>query len=388
MMSPASSADTARPETLGPAAGPGFWSPHSWWGQRFELVRGGAKGNLVPMEGLRGIAVFLVFLVHYFTLMEVRLAAGGHNVAPLEAVRSIGHTGVDLFFVLSGYLIYGTLISREQAFLPFMGRRVRRIYPAFLAVFAIYFVLSLVMPSIGRLPQAAGDAAVYVLQNLLLLPGLWPTEPLITVAWSLSYEMFFYLVTPLIIAALGLRRRSPELRMALLALLAVALFAYCAAYAGHVRLSMFIAGALLFEAMRRWPHASVAPGWAALAVVAGLAAAVLKADGSAAYALRTLALFAAFGLLCSAAFGRPSSWLARGLSWTPLRWLGNMSYSYYLIHSLAISASFMVAGRLFGNAAVAWPPALGLMAVAFVLTLIPSALLFLLIERPYSLSKH
>lgn len=372
------------PPRPGPAS---VWSPDGWWGRRFELVRGGAKGNLVPMEGLRGVAVALVFLVHYFTLTERNLVAAGQGTGVLEGIRAIGHTGVDLFFVLSGYLIYGTLISREQGYAGFMARRVRRIYPAFLAVFGIYLVLAIALPSVARLPREAWAATVYVVQNLLLLPGLWPVEPLITVAWSLSYEMFFYLVTPVIVGVLGLRRRTVGTRIALLLAATALLVGYCALEGGHVRLSMFLAGALLFECARAWPQRSAPPAVAMLALVLALALTVQRVDGSAGYALRTLGLYVAFALLCSAAFGRPGAWLARAMSWTPLRWLGNMSYSYYLIHGLVLSALAAVAGKLFGTVPLAWPLVLALMVPVFGLTLVVSALLFLWVERPYSLQK-
>ena len=61
-------------------------------------------------------------------------------------LEGMGHAGVDLFFVLSGYLIYGSVVTRYQPFLPFIGRRLQRIYPAFAATFAMYVVLSLLFP--------------------------------------------------------------------------------------------------------------------------------------------------------------------------------------------------------------------------------------------------
>lgn len=365
----------------------GVWSANGRLGRLFELVRGGPSGNLVPMEGLRGVAVALVFLVHYFTLIERHIAAGKQDTAMLEGIRAIGHTGVDLFFVISGYLIYGTLISRSHDYVRFMARRVRRIYPTFLAVFGIYLVLSIVLPSVSRLPQDLLAAAIYVTQNLLLLPGLWPVEPLVTVAWSLSYEMFFYLVTPLVVGVLGLRQCMLGTRVSLLLAATALLMGYCALYGGHVRLSLFLAGALLFECARAWPRRSAPPALAMVVLVLALALCVQRADGSMGYALRTLGLYVAFSLVCSAAFGRPASWLARGLSWTPLRWLGNMSYSYYLVHGLALSALAAVVTKIFGAVPLGWPLVLALMVPVFGLTLVVSAVLFLWVERPYSLQK-
>ena len=73
-------------------------------------------------------------------------------------------------------------------------------------------------------------------------------------------------------------------------------------------------------------------------------------------------------------------------SWTPLRWLGNMSYSYYLIHGLGLQAGFMVLSKLVPptgeQSALFWI----LLAPMLALTLLVSAPLYLLIEGPFSLA--
>jgi exopolysaccharide production protein ExoZ len=184
-----------------------------WLTQRFELSRGGGAHNVRPMEGLRGFAVFLVFLVHYVTLVKPWIATESSLLAFSSTLHTIGNTGVDLFFVLSGYLIYGSLISRPQNFVRFMSRRVERIYPAFIAVFIIYVLLSFNFPAENKIPIPAYEGMIYLVQNFLLLPGLFPIEPMITVAWSLSYEMFYYLAIPLVIVIFRLRDSSVILRV-------------------------------------------------------------------------------------------------------------------------------------------------------------------------------
>ncbi len=131
----------------------------------------------------------------------VRHTAG--TKALIEGVHSVGNTGVDLFFVLSGYLIYGALINKASPYLRFMLRRVLRIYPVFLVMMAIYLLLCWAFPQNSKLPARVDDAVIYVAQNLLLLPGMTGIKPLITVAWSLSYEMFYYLLAPVVIALLA-----------------------------------------------------------------------------------------------------------------------------------------------------------------------------------------
>ena len=128
-----------------------------------------------------------------------------------EQLQSIGHAGVDLFFVLSGYLISGAMIHRHRPFLDFMGKRISRIYPTFLAVFILYFLLSYLFPERSKMPVNVEAAGVYLLQNLFFLPGMIDVEPMTVVSWSLSNEFFFYLTIPALVAGLKLRERFDDL---------------------------------------------------------------------------------------------------------------------------------------------------------------------------------
>lgn len=357
-----------------------------WIANQFELSRHGSGNNLRPMEGLRGFAVFLVFLVHYVTLIAPWIGKESQLEGVFDAVHTMGNAGVDLFFVLSGYLIYGSVIAREQAFLPFLRRRIARIYPAFCAVFAIYLVLSYLMPAQSKIPLPVLEAWAYVLHNFLLLPGLFDIEPMITVAWSLSYEMFYYLVTPPVIMLLRLRQRSLRWRVCFFVAVGAAFAAYCALYGGPVRLMLFIAGILLHEALR---DASLAAPRGALALAmlaAGLLATIMPFSGQAAYTVKVIILCWTFFIVCYTCFSHPLGALARGFSWTPLRWLGNMSYSYYLIHGLALKALFMLLLAKLPRVEHEALFFVGAMPFMFVLTLMPSAVLFLLVERPFSLA--
>lgn len=348
--------------------------------QRFEMSRQIAGMNLRAMEGMRGFAVLLVFLTHFCTLVAPSIGASPNLAAFAVAVHAVGNTGVDLFFVLSGYLIYKTLIERKQGFFGFMWRRIRRIYPAFIAVFAVYWVLSSVYPGESSIPADA--PLLYVAENLLLLPGLFPIKPLITVAWSLSYEMFFYLCLPVAITTLGLRQRSPAFRIALIAATAIAVAASCAVLdVTYTRLIMFMAGMLVHEAIAsrqvRAPAASVA----ACMLVLGLAGSLMPVSGH----IKTALLFASFYVVCMQCFVRPADGLARAFSWTPLRLLGNMSYSYYLLHGLTLKALFLLLSKLHLPQGHALALFCLLLPVFFAITLCTSAGLFLLIEKPLSL---
>jgi peptidoglycan/LPS O-acetylase OafA/YrhL len=337
------------------------------------------------MEGLRGFAVLLVFLVHYEARVEPWIAEDAPLLALAHSVHAIGNCGVDLFFLLSGYLIYGSLLARHQSFLKFFARRLQRIYPAFTAVFAVYVALSFLLPSESKIP--GDNAALYLLANYLLLPGLFPIQPMIIVAWSLSYEMFYYLALPVLVALVKLRDRTVRWRVMFFLAITVALSAYIALNGGPIRLIMFIAGIVLYEAINNTElSASSTAGLCAL--IAGLACALWSVmDDPAGEVLKVVVLFAAFFVFCLACFRTQRAWLPAAFSWTPLRWLGNMSYSYYLMHGLALKGAFLALSRILpptGRESVLhWVLLLPMLA----LTLIPSAALFLMIERPFSLSR-
>jgi exopolysaccharide production protein ExoZ len=354
--------------------------------RQFELSRGGGAHNVRPMEGLRGFAVSLVFLVHYVTLVKPWISSVT-LITFANAIHTLGNAGVDLFFVLSGYLIYGSLISRPQNFLKFMSRRVIRLYPVFIVVFVAYLALSFIFPAESKIPSPIGSGLIYLVANFLLLPGLLPIEPMITVAWSLSYEMFYYLAIPPVIAFFNLRQRSSAWRVWFFSAAAIGAATYCAVFGGHIRLTMFISGVLLHEALagRKWLHPGGFVGLLALAV--GLLSTLLPMPGSTGSAIKVGILFCAFFLLCMACFQDSLAPLPRAFSWTPLRWLGNMSYSYYLVHGLTLKAIFLVLAVVMpasgnGGSLIFW----GLLPIMFALTLIPAAALFLVVERPFSLA--
>src|SRR5215510_2387591 len=101
-----------------------------------------ADGRTPALEGLRGLAIVLVFFVHYHSLFGdyVEVNPVSHFISQFLGV--IGHCGVDLFFVLSGFLIYRIVLRKRASYLQFMRRRIQRIYPAFATIFVVYVALS------------------------------------------------------------------------------------------------------------------------------------------------------------------------------------------------------------------------------------------------------
>ncbi|HWG57749.1 MAG TPA: acyltransferase [Candidatus Acidoferrales bacterium] len=359
---------------------------------------------------MRGFAVLLVFFVHYDALYGVYLRVGSPLYEMSRFLGDIGNTGVDLFFVLSGYLIYGVVLRKKTPYGKFMRRRFERIYPTFLAVLLVYLLLCAVIPSENKIHGSFISAAAYLAANILLLPGIFHITPIVTVAWSLSYEFFFYFSIPLVVWVTRMGTWPRWSRVIFFATLWAAYLLYAfSAHHSEVRLLMFVAGILLYEAMdSNWTKAKLSRKGELLAITAFLAGLVFiflydaKTDWLSflpgAHAGRTilpgvsgfqgpykvvvLSITCLFLALYSFQF---DGVLKAVFSWKPLRYLGNMSYSYYLIHGLALHAVAVVVARLTFSAKEGAIAYLIFLPIGFAFTWVVSTGLFLLIEKPISL---
>jgi exopolysaccharide production protein ExoZ len=346
----------------------------------FEL--GGSDSRFLPMEGLRGVAVGLVFLQHYCTQLLIYDKLEGFTAHFALFFRDFGNYGVDLFFVLSGFLIYSILLRRRPGFFDFMARRAQRLYPAFLAAFFIAISSDFLRPE-PKIPSQLTAGAEYLAANLFFLPGLLPINPLFTVNWSLSYEWWFYVTATILFSVLGLATLAPRFRVAIIVFFSTVLLSLSAAAVPHVptRGLCLFGGMLLAEA--KAAELPSLPGVAA-AIIA-LAAFVVDQTQPVTDWMHALLLAIGFCAICSAALGGRFI-IARPLTWRPLRWFGNMSYSYYLVHGFAVVA---VLRPLMPRIEVADVNLLFWMALppVFAASLCVGAALFLFIERPFSLDQ-
>lgn len=156
-------------------------------------------GRIPLLDGFRAIAVLLVILAHSCQL------TGFPYREHLQAVLSAGQTGVDIFFVLSGFLITTLLIrehkrTRKTAIGPFYFRRCVRILPAYFTFLATVFILEKIGPQ--QLTQQDWLGALTYTTNFLSDPS-WRLGHL----WSLSIEEHFYLVWPFAFAFVSPQKR-------------------------------------------------------------------------------------------------------------------------------------------------------------------------------------
>ena len=302
------------------------------------------------------MAASLVFLVHFLTLFGGQLgdAAAGWAAWTAEAVA---RTGTDAFFVISGYLIYGMAVRRPLDFGRFLRDRLDRIYPTFLAVFCLYVGLSVVFRAESKIPADPAAAVAYLVENLAFVPGLVGGQAMIVPTWSLSYELMLYATVPPFVRLTGLRERSRPVRVGVVATLAVAYWLACVAFGGNLRPAVFAAGFLAYETVT-WRQRPTARGTTAALVFAVLGLGsflilrthLVRVPDVAglpclAQGLRLAALAVGLYGLAVGCFGGRGR-LSRALCWKPLVWLGNRSYSFFLIHGLALKALALVVAQV------------------------------------------
>ncbi len=355
-------------------------------------------GRIRAMEGMRGVAIALVFLVHFDKQFLDYAPPDRFHAAVLALFRVIGHSGVDLFFLLSGYLIYGLVLESWKGYARFLRRRLVRIYPVFLFVFTLYIGLSWIFPQRSKIPDGWAPAAFYLLENLAMLPGLVDIPPMITVAWSLSFELAFYLAMPVLASLAGMRRRPGRQRVLIvLAVSALLAAIYFAGHGRHLRMLMFASGILLWEALRvpagtrlaRWNSSAAAVfvlGLFLLSLVKTPRLVWLPWVGWYPEAYQVLIMGVTFFWFSAACFAG-GGWLVRLMSRDALRWLGNMSYSYYLLHGLALQALRMALDVVLGPRPFPAPLFWLWFPLSFLLTVAAVTPLFVLVEKRYSLAR-
>lgn len=326
------------------------------------------------IDGLRALAILPVLLFH----AHVPGFAGGY-------------VGVDIFFVISGFLITG-IIAREVdegrfSLLRFYERRFRRIMPALSLMILTVLVLAawLYLPGdLEGVPKSALAASLF-LSNIWFFTdtgyfaGGADTKPLLH-CWSLAVEEQFYIAFPLamlLVARFAPRWRRPVLALAAVASLTLAImmqrdtsgFAF---YLPPTRAWELLAGALLavgaVPALRsRWSRETVA--WSGLAAIV---AAVSLYDRSTLFpgVAAVLPVYGAAALLHAA----PGTRVGRMLSMLPLTGIGLISYSLYLWHwPLIVFVEYATDVQLTG----------GLQLAVIVLAFVAAFLSWRYVERPF-----
>jgi peptidoglycan/LPS O-acetylase OafA/YrhL len=322
----------------------------SFQGSR-RSARSGEKDNFRPdIEGLRGVAVLLVVFFHAGLLSNASFQVTG------------GFIGVDLFFVVSGFLITGLLIRERErsgsvSFSRFYARRVRRILPAAAVTLLVTIPLSYGLVTLLRRPDTMMDAASAALSFANIRFAL-TTDYFNPVTyspflhfWSLGVEEQFYFIWPALLLVAAWRMSQPRLG-AFLALSAVVVLSFAASvyeteqnpswafYMLPTRAYQLAAGGLLAigaGSLARLPGALqhvtsrllVVVGWLALA---GLFIDAFAIDSTTVPYPGTAALVPTLAAVLLIASGTEAHGPGAFLRLMPIRFIGKISYSLYLWH--------------------------------------------------------
>lgn len=177
------------------------------------IPRGGGAAHLPALDGVRGVAILCVMARHLTNDIPIE---PGPLVLP-RVVAALGWVGVNLFFVLSGFLITGILIASRGApgyARSFYTRRALRIWPLYLLVLAVLAVVVYGFPHLApddaaRFHRFAPWYVTHTANVRIALDGAWESPFRAHHLWSLALEEQFYLAWPLVVAVVAPRRLVP-----------------------------------------------------------------------------------------------------------------------------------------------------------------------------------
>ncbi len=284
------------------------------------------------LDGLRGLAIGSVLLYH----CHERL-----HSSHLDVIAQWGWVGVNLFFVLSGFLITGIILdSRDDPhfFRNFYARRGLRIWPVYVLVLLLnYFVVPLVFGSfwwaVHEMRYAPWLHYIFFVQNLffLALPGtIGPT-------WSLAIEEQYYIFWAPIARFVKNRALLPMLIGVFIASPFIRLSNTGFLTPTHTltHLDGLAIGSLIALTLRQFAFSREA--WrkiAGVGLLCGISGATMMIFHGSAFTDTLLALGFGGMLVAGLLVSRDGGWYSRFLTWRPLKFLGTISYGLYMIHIL------------------------------------------------------
>lgn len=327
---------------------------------------------LVQLQYLRAIAALMV--VYFHSVLQI----GNVSAASDQPFPLFGECGVDLFFILSGFVMWLTTAGRSLSPGEFYRRRLTRIVPLYWLVTLAAALIALLVPSLLKSTRFDGP---HILASLFFIPWLNPsiengTEimPLVVPGWTLNYEMYFYLIFG---ALLLLPERARAI--ALFGVLAL-VTGFChlfpevtaARFYSNTIVFEFVAGVFLAEAYlkgRLLPRAAALP-LIAIGLGGMVAADLLDLEPYRALSFGLPAMLAVYGAVSLDWAGVP------GLGW--LRAIGDASYSLYLTHIFVLAGARVVFLHLPEGLR---SPAVFL-ALALGISIVVAMLVYRLFERP------
>jgi len=351
------------------------------------------KTAITEFEGLRGLLALWVLLGHWGTTVAL-------SFAPLKA-DLWNVQAVDVFIILSGFVIALLLSRGPQDYVEYLQRRWLRLWPTFIVVMAISLAF---MPYAQTVLEQGGgvmretrleimaNSLHYFWQNILthifMLHGAVPNRfvpqgayAFVGQAWSISLEWQFYIVAPFIMWALRYRHNKFVLAALIvsIALIIAPSRYFTPAYLGN-KLHLFAIGALSFYLWQRMVNEG---RWISLKHMRQITLAIIAVAAITRFeALLGIAVWAAALHIVLASRHPAQAKEGRAaalLNLRPVQYLGYISYPLYMVHFIVMLA---VAGALHP---LALPPAqfaAALLVLATLGSIAAAALLSVLVERP------
>jgi peptidoglycan/LPS O-acetylase OafA/YrhL len=340
------------------------------------------RSEIAPLTGLRAFAALAVVLYNHRQVIQDSLpgypgAAGSH-----------GYLGVDVFFVLSGFVLalnYGGRLRGGRDYFEFVGYRVARLYPLHIFTLAAVLAMAHTAMALGltvHSPHRFQIDSQLLLHALMLHSWGFETELRYNLpSWSISAEFFAYLLFPLFWAVAARFTRPRLAGIAALAALGASILIL--RELGHPNLDVatkhtlirvsgaFLAGCLVYRAR---VLGGPAPRWAETLLLLGSIGVALSPWAD------PLMPIAACGLIYALA-GSQKSLLARPFALGFVVWLGRISYSIYLVHLPVASVLNRVSPLLLGPGRTAWGGA-ALLALDAVLVIGIAAACYYAVEVP------
>jgi exopolysaccharide production protein ExoZ len=339
--------------------------------------------QIAAIQVLRAIAALSVAIGHTQRNAILVAAANHREFDPI--LLDLTEAGVDLFFVISGFvMVYASrdLFAAPGGGLSFLSRRIARIVPLYWSMTAIFLTAMLVWP---KLIPGARPGLTEILASFFFIPYYRPDEhwmhPIYSVGWTLNYAMFFYAVFCCVIA-FPVKRALTVLTVVFCTLTIAGII-----FRPAPGIFFFWSRPVILEfAMGAWI------GYVGLTEfrITSRSAAILTLAGTAGFAFQVISGIYAHGDWRPIVWGLPaaaiitaatlSNWNipARGV-WKPMTLLGGASYALYLMHPMGVHAMHLLWDKL-------GLPAHASETVYFFVTLVPLPLLavaiYLCFEKP------
>jgi peptidoglycan/LPS O-acetylase OafA/YrhL len=302
------------------------------------------------LDGVRGVAILLVLFYHVVDFSG--LEQSNLIDRALHSVGSAGWLGVDLFFVLSGFLITGILYEAKGSaryFTSFYGRRVLRIFPLYYGFLAFILVVAplVLAPDVAADLRAKQGWYWAYLSNVEVALHDWSEPSYLGHFWSLAIEEQFYLIWPWIVLACDRRRLMLVCAGCFLIALAMrttvphAMEPVAAYVLLPTRMDTLATGAFVAllmrgsdgrEWLRRWAPVVLVVGVSWLGMLFLVRGGLDPGDRIVQTLGYSVIAISCGALIATAVQGTTFDWLQRALCAAPLLFFGKYSYGLYVVH--------------------------------------------------------